>query len=90
MPRVQSRPCAAPGCGQGIPVTRLMCRPHWRSLPEALRDAITQSFRFGDRDAYADNLRRADRLFAGERDGGCRPVSGPDDRDSRSARYRAA
>jgi len=39
--------CAWPGCGREIPRSRLMCKEHWYSVPEALRNQIWAYYRPG-------------------------------------------
>jgi hypothetical protein len=39
--------CRIPGCGQAVPLARLMCRPHWYQVPKPLRDRIWATWRSG-------------------------------------------
>jgi hypothetical protein len=39
--------CAAPGCGDQIDPTRLMCRRDWYRVPKRLRDQVWRTWRSG-------------------------------------------
>ena len=39
--------CHAIGCKTPVPPRMLMCRPHWRMVPKALRDAVLATYRPG-------------------------------------------
>ena len=43
-----------------------MCRPHWYSLPSALRSAITATWRIQQLSAWRANVREAERLLEDE------------------------
>ena len=48
---VPTRPphkCAVPRCRQMIPVTVVMCRPHWLKVPQELRERVTFYHRPGN------------------------------------------
>jgi hypothetical protein len=36
--------CHAPGCKTIVPPAMFMCKPHWFSLPEAMRAEITATY----------------------------------------------
>jgi hypothetical protein len=36
--------CHATGCTRAVPPKMFMCRPHWYSLPKAMRDAIWAAY----------------------------------------------
>lgn len=39
--------CHAHGCKHPVPVSMFMCRPHWKALRQALRDAMWREYRPG-------------------------------------------
>ena len=39
--------CPAPGCGEPIDRTRLMCRRHWNLAPKQLRDQVWSTWHSG-------------------------------------------
>lgn len=57
--------CHATGCTSRVPPTLFMCRPHWFSLPKAMREAIWDTYRPGQCDdmrpsaAYLEAARAA-------------------------------
>ena len=40
--------CPAPGCGNQISLSRLMCRVHWYQIPRQLRDRVWATWRSGE------------------------------------------
>lgn len=52
--------CHAAGCSTRCANSMFMCRPHWRSLPQPMRDAVWAGYRKGQEldwlisDAYAE------------------------------------
>jgi len=54
-----SHPCRVPDCPRPAKDGQLMCWPHWRGLPRALKDAIFETFRNGPRAAYQENVEQA-------------------------------
>lgn len=42
---MNSHPCPATGCEQLVGFDQLACRPHWFSLPPALRQRIGRAWR---------------------------------------------
>jgi hypothetical protein len=57
-----SHPCRVPGCPKPAKDGQLMCWPHWRGLPRALKLAIFETVN-GDRTAYRANVEEAVRLI---------------------------
>lgn len=43
-----SHECPAPGCVREVPTSMLTCRPHWYSIPLALRSAIWRAWARGE------------------------------------------
>lgn len=58
-----SHPCRVPDCVRPAKDGQLMCWPHWRGLPRALKLAIVDTYRRGQRDAYGANVEQAVRLI---------------------------
>lgn len=58
---LETRACAITGCPAACPSSHLMCVPHWRMVPIALRRAVSNAF---------GQWRRAI-ARAGRRRGGC-------------------
>lgn len=42
-----SHTCHARGCDRAVPPKMFMCKGHWLSLPEPMRDAIWAAYRPG-------------------------------------------
>lgn len=42
-----SHKCHARGCDAEVPPARLMCGPHWRLVPQPLKDAVWATYRRG-------------------------------------------
>ena len=64
---VAEHSCAATGCQAQIPRKLLMCRPHWASVPRALKRSVWDSYRPGqelDGEISADYLRAMAQAFA--------------------------
>jgi hypothetical protein len=40
--------CKAHECPERIPFERLMCKPHWFSLPKPIRDAVWREYTGGE------------------------------------------
>lgn len=45
--QTRSHHCHWPGCGRQVPPAMWGCRPHWYTLPQALRNRIWQTYREG-------------------------------------------
>lgn len=39
--------CPVPGCRQAVSADRLMCRPHWYTVPRPARDSVWATWRSG-------------------------------------------
>lgn len=62
--------CAAPGCRQPVPDSRLACRTHWYALPKDVRDRIWATYVPGQTaatmsDDYAQALGHAREVWDG-------------------------
>lgn len=49
--------CPVNGCSEMVPNRRLMCRGHWYTVPQHLRDAVSAAYR--DHGAGSAELERA-------------------------------
>jgi hypothetical protein len=74
LPRQASR-CPAPGCGDRIDPTRLMCRHHWYWVPKHLRDQVWATWRSGQGAASREHQEAVRRAIAA-----CQERSRPADR----------
>lgn len=58
-----SHPCKVASCTRPAKDGQLMCWPHWRGLPRALKDAIFATFRQRQWKEYEANVQEAVRLI---------------------------
>lgn len=52
-----SHTCHAPGCNRLVPAKMFMCKPHWYSLPNKIRDAIWNEYERGQEISKRPSLR---------------------------------
>lgn len=50
-------------CGVQITFGHLACRNHWYVLPRPLREAILSAYRAGNKPAYVENVRSAEKIW---------------------------
>lgn len=55
--------CRIPGCINAVRAGQLMCREHWRQVPQPLQRGINDTWARRDMTNYAANVRAAERLI---------------------------